>query len=824
MAMQSVQAPGRKDGAPTREAAGQPGVRRGRWYRGGIVLLGLVLSQAIIIGPSLLGMRILLPLDRVPLLINGPGPVQQAPVLADLVDQYGLYEFTAREYHHGRWPLWNPHNFAGIPLATVPKYSVLYLPFWLLPVPQALAYVVLFKSVVAGLGAYLFFRRVVKVGFWPAAVGAWCYPLTGFFIFWQGFPLTGAVAWLPWLLLAADATARRPGGWGGLSLAACTALVLLSGQLDIAGQVLLVCGLFFLWGLGEAGVKSFRVARAGGAVLAASAGWALGFAVAMPYLLPLLEYGRTGVRIEARAQGVEERPPEGLQALPEVLLPYSKGVYRKDWVRFGAGNELEGAGAAYVGLLAAVVVAPLAWASSRHRRLNTFWACLIVLGLSWQLDLPLLVDLLRLPGLNMMSHNRLTFAASFALLALAVTGLEVLFAGGPGWARWCYLGGAVAAVLGLGFLSCAVDLPEGLTLVGASDLARSNLRKVYVTGALLCGLALALWLALARRAALPRWFGALVGGLLVGELLVFAWGVNPQSSPEQLFPPIPIVSKLRRQYPPGRVFGVGCLLPDVNLVYGWDDVRGYDGVDPRQLRDVLEPVRQQDTPRVNYALMQFFIPELRVKAGEVRCPAVLSMLHVRYFIYADPPQPSDRPLLQDESHWVLQNPEAVDRVFVPSRVIGVPAGRTPALLAAANFDRNFNPRQVAFVEQRLDLPAECAGTAQIVEEVPTRLVVEADMKTPGLLVLADQWYEGWQAYRDGTPVPILRTNHLLRGVVLPAGQSRVEFRYEPASLALGLRLLSAAAVGAGIWAAAVYWVSRRTARTGAPSTSAVEAR
>jgi hypothetical protein len=697
--------------------------------------------------------------------------------------------------------LWNPHNFAGSPLATTPKYSLLYLPLWLFPGPVALAYVVLLKSMVAGFGAYLFFRAVLKVGFWPAAIGAWCYPLTGFFIFWQGFPLTGAVAWLPWLLLAADATARRPAGWGALALAACTALVLLGGQLDVAGQTLLVSGLFFLWRLAQGSWRTWWTGRTGGAVLAASGGWILGFALAAPYLLPLLEYSRTGVRMEARAKGAEERPPVGLRALPETILPYANGVYRWGWLRLTDSNELEGASAAYTGLLATLVVAPLAWANTRQRRLNAFWVSLIVLGLSWQLDLPVLVDLLRLPGLNMMSHNRLVFAASFGILALAVTGLAVLFEGGFAWGRWCYLGAGILIVLGLFFVSRSIDLPRQLAGAAVSDLVRANFRKVYIAGTLLGALGAALWIALARPTPLPRWFGALVGGLLISELVVFAWGVNPQNSPELFFPPIPILSQVR-QRPPGRVLGVDCLPPDLNLVYGWDDVRGYDGVDPRRLLDILQRAQKIGTTILDYAQTQYFQPVVLMnRQGRIRLLPVLSMLGIRYLIYAKPWPPA-LPLLEDGEHRVVENPDALERLFVPQRVETVRPGKpTLARLGAETFD----PRRVAYVEQRLDLPHDCSGAAEIVEEVPTRVVVSADMETPGLLVLADQWYEGWHAYEDGTPLQIVRTNHLLRGVVLPKGPHRVEFRYEPASLTMGLWLLGAAALVMVAWAAVLCW-------------------
>jgi uncharacterized membrane protein YfhO len=93
----------------------------------------------------------------------------------------------------------------------------------------------------------------------------------------------------------------------------------------------------------------------------------------------------------------------------------------------------------------------------------------------------------------------------------------------------------------------------------------------------------------------------------------------------------------------------------------------------------------------------------------------------------------------------------------------------------------------------------------VVEETPTRVTVAADLETPGLLVLADQWYEGWQASVEGRPVPVWRVNHVLRGVRLPAGPSRVVFAYEPRGFVWGVRLLLAAGLALGAWAGAVAW-------------------
>ena len=72
------------------------------------------------------------------------------------------------------------------------------------------------------------------------------------------------------------------------------------------------------------------------------------------------------------------------------------------------------------------------------------------------------------------------------------------------------------------------------------------------------------------------------------------------------------------------------------------------------------------------------------------------------------------------------------------------------------------------------------------------------MDTPGLVVLTDMWDKGWHATMNGEPVPILRTDHALRGVVVPEGTAILKFTYAPANLAWGWVLFGlAAAVLAG---------------------------
>ena len=82
-------------------------------------------------------------------------------------------------------------------------------------------------------------------------------------------------------------------------------------------------------------------------------------------------------------------------------------------------------------------------------------------------------------------------------------------------------------------------------------------------------------------------------------------------------------------------------------------------------------------------------------------------------------------------------------------------------------------------------PPRAAQAAQIVEDSNQRVVVQALAEAPALLVLADQWYTGWEATVDGAPAPLVRVNAVLRGVPLTPGQHEIVFEFRPPALLLG---------------------------------------
>jgi membrane protein YfhO len=801
-----------------------------RWRRVALLLLGLVLPQILLYGPSLAGSKVLLPLDilaqkgvYLPPPADGVRPIPYNFVLSDLVLLGApTMEYAAKEMRARRIPLWNPLSFAGVPFVAFPKYSPFFLIFCGWPSPMTLAYLQLIKSVLAGVGAYLFFRWTLGTGFWPATIGAWCYPLTGFFVQWQGYGVTWTVAWLPWVLLAVDYTVREAKGFGPILLTIFTAMAALSGQLDMAALVLLSSGLYAIGRLVE--VHGWTNWRRGAipTIAALILGWALGLCVAAPYIAPLVEYARTGERFSRRAAGEEERPPVGLAALPQIVLPNLYGSTQRGSMRIVDGNQLESSGAGYAGLLATLLLAPLAFCHRNLKGRSFLWLGLLVLSLGWVLDIPGLVHLMRLPGANMLSYNRWTMLTGFALTVLAVTGIDAVTKGmvkprhwfavpallAAGLCAWClYRMGHLPAELNI------LDAPANATYMGiparkALAMAREYFTFFYGIGAGLGALTVGGWALLYSDARRRGWMVAIAGSLMMAELLMYAYDVNPQCDPALYYPRVAALEELK-QRPSGRILGVSCLPPVLNLMIGLPDIRGYDAVEPKRLLDVLEFARQPGTSSPIYARTQGFTPwGTWTNDGALRVSPVLSMLNVRYLIFCQDLPNRIKAIIRRDGFTVVENELAMARTFVPQTVQVVDEGQQLMdQLRAVTFD----PARVSYVTEQLDLPAVSHGTTKILEEFPERVVLDARMDTAGMVVLADLWDKGWQAQVDGQVTPILIVNHAIRGVVVPTGQHRVVFRYMPDSVRIGWMISGAAvAVGLGLAAWIMQW--RRKSR------------
>jgi hypothetical protein len=329
-------------------------------------------------------------------------------------------------------------------------------------------------------------------------------------------------------------------------------------------------------------------------------------------------------------------------------------------------------------------------------------------------------------------------------------------------------------------------------------------------------------------------------GLAQSGLLVFAPAQDWQTRPE-IVDRLPVdienyrVFRQLRVLPPswqdassadryGEVlrWNRATLAPKFGLRYGISLAEAAGSVAPHDYGLLLDLVRQDQAT----GLPNAFPPASILDLISARV-AIVEASHVRDDIKA-----FDQPA---EGMLAALRPNAQRRARIVHEVTTLPEleGRDPVRLEARTREvffpaepRNWEAQAVVESDVPLDpAPSFATGAADercfVTNETPTQVKLDVSLTSPGLLVLSDQFYPGWVATVESLGptrvVPIVRTNRVMRGVALPAGQHRLTFRYRPWTLTLGAAISLAMVVGLLAWAAA----GRRARRNGYRQESAV---
>jgi hypothetical protein len=781
-------------------------VSRQSILRGAILIGGILASQFILFGPALIGRKILLPLDVLALkgVYLSPSEAEdwgqpRDPILLDPVLEMEMdRRFAVSEIRAGRFPLWNPHEYCGQPFLAANQTAVLS-PFrvldYLWPGTIVLAWDQVLKALLAGIGAYLFFRIAMQMEFVPALFGGWIWPLCGYYVQWAGYPLSAAAAWLPWLFLFTDGALRDPRGLWSVGLAVVTGISLLSGHAATAAQGLLANVVFFLWRAFDFyGCKGW-FSRGAAMVLA---GWILGAMISAPQSLPTLDYLKTSHRMQTRLSAGSETPSAGFGALPQLVLPDFNGSTRGGAIYFGAsGNELESASTGYVGLITAMVLAPLGMLNRRRRNWLIFCLMLAIIGIAQILAIPGINQLYNHFPFSALRQNRMIIATGWAILIAGVIGLQTIYEREFVWRHWFWLAAAAPAALGIWCLVRANSAPNAMReklIYATRQVAEPVVGRFFVVcmeGFLLCLLAVAIWLAIARGLHRLRPFVFVVGLLAFVEVIFASYNVYPQSDPAKYYPPRAVFNRIAESSP-GRVCGVNCFPACLTELAGLFDVRGYDASDPERLTELCYLTRPDLFANKNLAAgyLQWYYP--------LKFPSPITrIMNLRYLIFPGDPPAGRNPKIVEDGYWVYEDRNCLPRVFVPKTVEFVND-------SASVLDRiagpDFDPREVAYAEAEAPKTSQPAdGEAKIAVESPCHVTINFDMKTPGIVVLSDTWDPGWRAGVNGIAADVLRVNYNFRGVVVPAGKGVVQYDYEPESFFRGLKLTALAAAALLGW-------------------------
>ena len=153
-------------------------------------------------------------------------------------------------------------------------------------------------------------------------------------------------------------------------------------------------------------------------------------------------------------------------------------------------------------------------------------------------------------------------------------------------------------------------------------------------------------------------------------------------------------------------------------------------------------------------------------------PNILNMLNTKYIIAPT----------QQGQQQVHPNPDALGNVWFVNEIkwVDTPDEEIAAL-------KDFDPAQTAYIDREwqsslkgwesLQNGMDSTAYIRLTDYAnPGNLFYESSSTVPRLAVFSEVYYKTWRAYINGEEVPLIRVNYILRGLEVPAGNHKIEFK------------------------------------------------
>ncbi len=744
------------------------------------------------------------------------------------------YSFAGEAVRSGSIPLWNPYLYSGAPFLADNQTGVLYpinlLAFLVFPKLsyQVMEGLVIFHIWLAGAAMYVALRltpgpsllnssfdstsfrsggdfqergSAVGVRPLPALLGAIAFMFNDVLIVHIGnLNLVAVAAWLPLILaLYARGLSERRASWI-IGSGAVFAVALLAGHAQMTAITLIGLMAIAVWQIMVASGQRVRV---------------MGLALLMPLiavglsaaqLLPSLEMTRYSLRAglsyeEATAYSL---PPAALASTFSPLL-FGRGA-AEFW---GPWERVE---TAFVGV-ASLLLAGFAFGRPRRQPAHSprprgdraqrtgtrtesiisqssawFFLALGLLGLLLALGqyTPIYSLVHSLPVLGgLRVPARFILLTNFSLAALAALGLQRLMTESfslkrvLGWGGAVMIGGALALLLAY----------QSTGAIGRGN----NLASAFSFMLFAAPAVLVLWLK--TKSAISNQHSAIfLVGLLSLELVLLGFGVEiDQHDPTLGYQHQAVVDFLKTDGGgPFRLENASkAWQPDAALRQRLSDIGGiFNPLGLASYETYRGGMGNRGSPLYNFLGIKYVLADKDQPPGDASFVPVFN---------------------GDPQIDVYLNTNALPRAQLIGRVQIVRSGEEAwQAIHAAEFD----PGKEVVIENGEELSGadnQAGDRALAFASSPAsreRVELIARTAAPVYLVMSDVFYPGWTATIDGQSTQVYPANFAFRAVLLPPGEHRVAFTFEPAMWRVGLGISAITLLGL-IGLGALAWRRRR---------------
>ena len=751
-----------------------------------------------------------------------PGDVCLGRRAGDARNQfYGWRAYGFGQVRAGRFPLWNPYEFLGMPFVAGLQSAMFYPTNWLcavMPLGRAINLGIVVNLFLSALFTYLWARRM---GLRPAAglvaAAAYTFGAPQFLRILEGhWSFLCPMPWIPCVLLCVEVLVSGRARWlavaGG---AVAVALQLFGGNPQYAFYGGIATLLYFA-------VRAYQARHAGPRALLKAAAclvclYVLGAILAGVQLLPALELLSVSSRKGQLSYAWISQYSLTPESLITLLIPdfFGSDATLQYWGRWNLWEA-----SMYVGVAVFGLVLLGFFGRKRGLAVAAGGVAAVLLVLALGNHTPILWVLYHVvPGFDLFRVPA-RFLCPFSLFAglLAGLGVETLLEAGESEGKSAaplkekaYLRGAIwtmgGVALALGLTGAALAAQwefargtwtrfmEAMLAVGSDQrlylpwrkpteaFALDAMREAGVSlvrSAVLLGILAGLGALALRARGRTRWLAAVLVLLVACD----AWGFSRRYL--VTFDPredsltegaLRFLGSADRPFRYAR--GGDLAFPQCEgMTHELCCIEGIQPNVPRRFRDVFWTFqgRKKTEQRTVYSIYRIMPP--------------FRMLNLRYLVQRMSNPATDMPGLRpgvyrDDRIRIDELPNPWPRAWLVHDYVVIPdSDNALATLRLINYEAF-----AVFEEEpgcRVTVPAQKEPLPKITAYEPDRVVVEVDAASAAFLILSDLHFPGWKATLDGRAVPILRANYLMRAVHVPEGKHTVEFCYRPASFKAGV--------------------------------------
>lgn len=738
-------------------------------------------------------------------------PVQN-PLISDVFSQFFLWKHLAVDiFKSGQWPLWNPYSFTGTPLLATYHSATLYPLNILLFLPKYFGWglFIFSQTLLAAINMYIFLTLWSKFSLARIA-GAVIFSLGGLSTTWLELgTAVHAIAWLPLSLFLVSKYYTTHHLRYLVLLTMAAALTILAGNPQVTTYSLAIIPTFAIFIYWKRDIKD--TARSLASVLLALA---VALLVTAPQIFPTLELLHKSIR---ESESYINQSNFGLLSSKDAMKFFiadflGHPVTRNYW---GALNYLESSG--FAGSLSLPLIIFTVF-YLRRRRIMLFFLFVLFFALTLIFDNPVSKFIYQtgVPLLTASYASRMLFVTGFSIAVLSALSIDQIIDRREEkrliqvsiWAWATFIGVLLGILFSQLYIKETINHAlskqyldfylkgQDFALANFTVSARNTVIPIIISSTLLISFLIVKFLKIStRRSVTVTIFSGILVILLVFDLARYFLKFNPFVSPDLIFPSHEGLEFIKSQ--PGY-FRIGrehaeIFPPNTWTAYNLSSIEGYDPLYLAEFARYMnfvnggnlvegdtsryaEVATNYQSPYLDIANVRYFVAILRDKEGQI--PG--SILHDKF------EETGYKLIYQKGSFAILENPHVLERAYFAPAVWIV---SLPTAKQALTNDKAYDPKRKVVVHEDLSLDSLTGtGSATITHYSPEKVSIKTETASEELLVLADQFDEGWQVAIDGKAGKTVRANLIFRAVKISPGSHEVTFTYQPNSFILGLKV------------------------------------